>query len=568
MLTPHMPSNMPGAYSGLSALIQAATSQLGDFTEIDNSETSALLESPPMLSNPTTPTFEGRQLLELNVTSSSSWRRGESTIATVTPLVSCVRHQEPEGTSKCCFPEVLMLLLSNPIYADVVTFLPDGKYFAIRREEFTNQLLSKHFGLTCFGDFLEVAKDWGFIRVNGKINEGDDNAGDRNSSMNNNGNNSDANECTNITAKINSSKAEIYVFRRFHFEQNQPVDTNKVRFKNGDVQNCQQLHGSSIDDKDTPKLSKKISRNGKKSKEKRKLSSSPTNGESQNSAQRLRANSKTNSDGINPIPLSAGSCDRPIHQLRRRSSLELWGMAQAITSSKICTSNGSERIKIDVISNMRHSSVIKKSNTSSSPKAPDPIMPPQLERQSTGSSLVDGGVETATHTIVTDAIEALLFDENHTRETYNRHEKELSTSSLPGVVPISKQLFSASDNNGVSSGTLNMDNNEKCKTMKKIPKSRGKVATTKPKPDSSSSWPMYSSIESLEDASKKNANVDPSSPSFLNCGSLRVVIPKDGCEYRQQHKSIYGSMVVSPARMEAAAALVSQSRIKNSEDVI
>lgn len=60
-----------------------------------------------------------------------------------------------------------------------------------------------------------------------------------------------------------------------------------------------------------------------------------------------------------------------------------------------------------------------------------------------GSSgrLVDGAVEKATHTIVTDAIETLLFDEGHTRETYRKHEKELSKSSLPGVIPISQQLF-------------------------------------------------------------------------------------------------------------------------------
>jgi hypothetical protein len=60
-------------------------------------------------------------------------------------------------------------------------------------------------------------------------------------------------------------------------------------------------------------------------------------------------------------------------------------------------------------------------------------------------------VDNATHNIVTDAIETLLFDESHTRATYLKHEKELSTSSLPGVVPISKQLFSPSTSDGPSS---------------------------------------------------------------------------------------------------------------------
>mmetsp|Transcript_32620 Transcript_32620/g.75038 ORF Transcript_32620/g.75038 Transcript_32620/m.75038 type:complete len:469 (-) Transcript_32620:492-1898(-) len=50
----------------------------------------------------------------------------------------------------------------------------------------------------------------------------------------------------------------------------------------------------------------------------------------------------------------------------------------------------------------------------------------------------------ATHTIVTDAIETLLRDEDHTRKTFQKHADELSKSSLPGLVPISKQLFCSS----------------------------------------------------------------------------------------------------------------------------
>ena len=56
--------------------------------------------------------------------------------------------------------------------------------------------------------------------------------------------------------------------------------------------------------------------------------------------------------------------------------------------------------------------------------------------------LVSQAVFGATHTIVSDAIETLLRDEDHTRETFQKHANELSKSSLPGLVPISKQLFS------------------------------------------------------------------------------------------------------------------------------
>ena len=59
--------------------------------------------------------------------------------------------------------------------------------------------------------------------------------------------------------------------------------------------------------------------------------------------------------------------------------------------------------------------------------------------------LIERALESTTHTIVTDAIESLLRDEGHTKETYLKHEKELSRSSLPGIVPLSKQLFSPKD---------------------------------------------------------------------------------------------------------------------------
>jgi hypothetical protein len=58
--------------------------------------------------------------------------------------------------------------------------------------------------------------------------------------------------------------------------------------------------------------------------------------------------------------------------------------------------------------------------------------------------LVETAVNSATHTIVTDAIESLLRDKGHSKKTFLKHEEELSSSSLPGVVPISKQLFSTS----------------------------------------------------------------------------------------------------------------------------
>lgn len=467
-----------------------------------------------------------------------------------------------------------MLLLLNPANEDVVTFLPHGKYFAIRRVDFTNQLLRKNFQLTCFEDFLEVAKRWGFIRVNGNINEDSSNCGN-NSSRNdaNNTNNGSGDESsTNNKRKVNSSsKTDIYVFRRSHFEKkNRPVDMKKIKLQNEGVNGQQQQGDSSAGDKAPPP---NASREKSISNNKRELPPYHDNRDStENCRQRLRTKSNAFSDGIDRLSLSDTSCDQPAQQLRRRSSKELRGVAQAITTSKIYLSKTSEVIKAEDDSNsMRYSQMIDNIDVRFSPlSGPDPILAPQLERgQSTGSSLVDGGVETATHTIVTDAIEALLFDENHTRETYNRHEKELSVSSLPGVVPISKQLFSASDNKGASSVITNTNGGEKSDATEEKPNNRAKEASKKPKLESSSSWVMYTSVGSLEDASKYNNDIGPclSSNSISNCENLRVVIPRDDGEARQQHESIYGYMVVSPARMEAAAALVSQSRIRNSEEL-
>eukprot|EP00536_Pseudo-nitzschia_multiseries_P001036 jgi/Psemu1/300479/fgenesh1_kg.13_\ len=229
-------------------------------------------------------------------------------------------------------------------------------------------------------------------------------------------------------------------------------------------------------------------------------------------------------------------------------------------------SNGSDVIQDDDCHHhTKYSSIMDTADgSSSSGSGLDHIVAPQLERQSTSSSLVDGGVETATHTIVTDAIEALLFDETHTRETYNRHEKELSVSSLPGVVPISKQLFSVSDNNGASSDTTPNENNEGGVTTETTRNPTRETDTDRPTQEPSSSpWSEgKANIGSLEDASKTADEKVPSSPSLLKCGKLRVVIPRHSDEPLLQRDSVYGSMVVSPARMEAAAALVSQSRIR------
>jgi len=542
LLTTQMTPKMSTAYSGLSALIQAATSQLGDLAEAaEATSTNSPEGSPPFLSNPTTPTLEGSQLyLDGTSSSLSSWHgngAGATVAATVTPVLSSV----VEGSAKLLFPEVLMHLLSNPANEDIVTFLPDGKYFAIRRLEFTKELLCQNFQTSIFEDFLKEARGWGFIRVNGSntdVTNCSTTSTSTSSCTTSNTNNGDCNESTNGCGS-EISKDEIFVFRHTHFEQNQPVNIGKMRRQA--AMRISQEHNAHT----TTTTTTTETNNSSSSSSKRQLPPSTDSEDFDDYRQRLRIDSRRLPvDGDSFLLPGSAACDQPL-QLRRRSSLELRGVAEAITASKLQLNSSSMEIVKD------------ESPTQDSPILSDTdLMPPKLERrQSTASSLVDGGVETATQNIVTDAIEALLFDENHTRETYNRHEKELSISSLPGVVPISKQLFSANDSSDMADDAKNNKNDETSKSKSNKSSGRKEKETTKTKSElssSSSSWDIPNTSGSLEDASRNNG--DNLSSSNRN---LQVIIPSDGVGEPQNR-----SMVVSPARMEAAAALVSQARVR------
>ena len=537
LLASQMTPKMSTAYSGLSALIQAATSQLGDLAETAPSEMNSPEGSPPFLSNPTTPTLEGAQLY---LDGTSSWHRNGVGAATVTPVLSSI---EGEGlaTAKLYFPEVLMLLLANPGNEDIITFLPDGKYFAIRRLEFAKELLHQHFQISNFEEFLEETRGWGFIRVNGNIN------------VNCNGiSNTNDGDC-NDSSKGNSSisKEDIFVFRHPHFEKNQPVDMVKMRRQR---QNHECFF---FGDKATTRKGREQNVNSETNSSKRQLPPSTDNEGVDEYRQRSRKDAKKLAVDTDPFLLSGSSSDQPL-QLRRRSSLELRGVAEAITASKLQLNSSMDNIKDE--SGNDDSAILSNADGTIYLRNGSDRMPGKLERrQSTASSLVDGGVETATQNIVTDAIEALLFDEGHTRETYNRHEKELSISSLPGVVPISKQLFSVNDSNDTSYDTKN-DSDEISGAKMNTSSERKEKETIKPKSEVSSSWVVPNTTESLEDASRNNGS-NLSSCSFSSNRDLQVIIPSDGVGVPyDQGKSTDRSMVVSPSRMEAAAALVSQSR--------
>ena len=147
---------------------------------------------------------------------------------------------------------------------------------------------------------------------------------------------------------------------------------------------------------------------------KRRLSTSHIERDSQDSIQKSQ---KIVPEEGAERTVSVSSNDSETSQGRRRSSSKIRNYAMAVASVELDIQSGDSDDGTELLK-----------TSSSEGKA--------------AASLVEGGVERATHTIVTDAIETLLFDEGHTRETYLKHERELSKSSLPGVVPISKQLFS------------------------------------------------------------------------------------------------------------------------------
>ena len=186
---------MSATCTGFSALIQAATSQLGLLAETADAES------------------EGSHLHSIEAGYGSA---ASSDLAATSPPLGASRTpmivpEHDHGNGKLSFPEQLMTLLVDPNNEDVVTFLPDGRYFAIRRKEFSETLLYKHFHLTNFEEFLELIRGWGFARVN--CSE-DPAAGNSNDSV----------------TSINSAKAAIHVFRHPHFKRNHPVDMHKLRF--------------------------------------------------------------------------------------------------------------------------------------------------------------------------------------------------------------------------------------------------------------------------------------------------------------------------------------------------
>jgi len=345
-------------FSGLSALYQAATEQLGGLPSPRSGKGSGLSNID-----------ENRE----------PFLKVESTEALI-----------PDDGQPLSFTQKLMTLLLDSTNNDIITFLPDGTYFAMRTKEFSEGPLHSMFQLDSFQEFLEQMQAWGFTRIGGNEDE---------------------------------SRTGIQVFRHPMFRRDNPEGLKSMKFG----QNPTEARMSAIPDRlNTIHLAKSEDSGtaSAASSTKRRLSprTEKDTEDSQQKALRVYEGDKVESMGDLPIVRTSSSgCDSEPSVARRRSSTEIRSYALAMTTAELdMQSTGGDDCSDD------HSR---------------PFLTGAKEAKAS-PSLIEGGVERATQTIVTDAIETLLFDEGHTRETYKKHEKELSQSSLPGVVPISKQLFS------------------------------------------------------------------------------------------------------------------------------
>lgn len=337
-------------HSGLSALIEAATSQLGHLNQDESPNRGRV--------------HNFRSLSTQDDGVSSDGGEGLDRPALTPPMV-------PEADpSKQSFSELLMTLAGDPLNANVITFLPDGKFFAIRSKDFYEGLMLRYFAVTTFEEFLEQLHDCGFSRILQDPNE-----------------------------------TGIEVFRHPKFIRGDWGRCSRIKFGESPTE----VRVSALPERARIEYTMSDAE-GSAANIKRRLSPgfiARRESESSVSSQKLKVEGKG-----------------PGH---RRESVESETTEESVTTSVAIS-------KADELRSLALAITTEKLNLKQDV--------PSTVKDTSETPLVDRAVKSATHTIVTDAIESLLRDESHSKKTYLKHEKELSKSSLPGVIPISRQLFS------------------------------------------------------------------------------------------------------------------------------
>jgi len=347
--------------SGLSALIQAATSQLSAVSE----ETSGLR-------------YPTRRVLTLSHSDDTSG--DESKELTPAPNRTPLMIPEPDPR-KQSFPELLMTLALDPNNSNVIAFLPDGKFFAVRADEFADNLMAQCFAVATFDEFLDLAKDWGFTRVL---------------------------KDTNISG--------IEVFRHPLFVKDKWEECSRIKF--GESPTDAMISALPDGVRIEISLTADSSTNQSTAHSKRRLSPGfLSRRASETSVTSQKQKTGSDSDNHPPPKLERRHSDCESEAAESLHALSFTHVSRTDDLRSIALSITTEKLKIN--------------------------RDREVESQ---EPLVERALTSATETIVTDAIESLLRDKSHSEKTYLKHEKELSRSSLPGVVPISSQLFSTNEN--------------------------------------------------------------------------------------------------------------------------
>jgi HSF-type DNA-binding len=341
----HQPS-MESSHSGLSALLSAVT------LHISKAEDESTIED-----------CNHRQSnIDTQIAHHDNLETGLRSTMTPTMIPEDASHQRQ------IFPSILMSILLESRNNDIITFLPDGKYFALRQDDFSSQLMKDHFQCEDYEIFERELFSWGFSRVETK-------------------------------------RPGIHVYRNPMFLQDHcdPFSGQKKQEESGaeyvDVSCKSDLTSrtSSISEDDIHHKGENPLLEGNK----RRLS--PTSSFTANNGS-ISKFCKSNNNSEESSIINGTPTLEPYQPNELLIIKDYRTTAIAITTEKL---------------NIRE-------------EDDDQELP-----------LIQQAVVGATHTIVTDAIECLLRDELHTKFTFQKHAEELSKSVLPGLIPISKQLFSA-----------------------------------------------------------------------------------------------------------------------------
>ena len=95
----------------------------------------------------------------------------DSRATPVSPLPTAVVVKTPakDENKKQTFAELLMTILDDSTYEEVITWMPDGKAFTIKNhKKFTMDLMPKLFNIRNMSSFVRKLGRWGFSRVHEK----------------------------------------------------------------------------------------------------------------------------------------------------------------------------------------------------------------------------------------------------------------------------------------------------------------------------------------------------------------------------------------------------------------